>query len=51
METNKLTREIVIERLKKARIRKAKAVEEAKQILTDICIKETGKAPTHFEVL
>lgn len=51
METSKLTREIVIERLRKTRERKAKAVEEAKQILTDICVRETGKAPTHFEVL
>lgn len=39
------------ERLKAAKARKAKAVEEMKQILTDICIKQTSKAPTNFQVL
>lgn len=51
METRKNTLMTPQERLKAAKARKAKAVEEMKQILTDICIKQTGKAPTSFQVL
>lgn len=45
------SREQAMQRIRMAKERKAKAVEEMKSILTEICIKETGKAPTSFEVL
>lgn len=51
MDNNIAMRQDAINRLKAAKAVKAKAVEEMKQILTDICLQQTGKAPTSFEVL
>lgn len=45
------TREEVLSRLKMAKTRKAKVVEEMKQQLTELSIKLTGSVPTDFEVL
>lgn len=38
-------------RIKIVKQRKAESVEEWKQILTEISIRQTGKKPTRFEVL
>lgn len=51
MKNEVTKREDAIRRLNAAKAVKAKAVEEMKLILTEICIKQTGKAPTSFEVL
>lgn len=45
-----ITREEALKRLSLSKARKAQVVEYLKQQLTEICIKETGKAPSHFEV-
>lgn len=51
MNTETKNRNDAMERLKMVKQRKVKSVEELKQILTEISIRQTGKKPTHFEIL